>query len=163
MDPETLDALRRLSLLAAVLSTGLVAGVMLAFAVSVMPALAGTGDAAFVDVLQRANAAILTPWFLGPFVGGLAAGAVAVAAHLPAAARGALPWVVAGLALYAVTVAVTAVVNVPLNDALAAAGSPPADPAAVRQAFEARWVTWNVVRTVTCVLALGCFAWASSG
>ncbi len=50
----------------------------------------------------------------------------------------------------------------PLNDALAAAGEPAAlaDPAAVRAAFESRWVTWNVVRTLTAAGALVCFAWA---
>jgi uncharacterized membrane protein len=57
---------------------------------------------------------------------------------------------------------VTGLVNVPLNDALAAAGEPGtlADPAAVRAAFEARWVAWNVVRTATAAAALGCFVWA---
>ena len=161
MDPDTVDALRRTALVTAVVSTGLAAGVMLAFAVSVMPALAGVDDRTFVDVLQRANAAILTPWFLVPFVGGLVAGLCAVVAHLPAGARAGLPWAVTGVALYAVALVVTGVVNVPLNDALAAAGPGPADPGAVRLAFERRWVVWNVVRTVAATLALGCFAGAA--
>ncbi len=51
------------------------------------------------------------------------------------------------------TVAVTAVGNVPLNDALAAGGS--------RADFETAWVRWNVVRTSTSTAALACLAWAA--
>lgn len=163
MDLDTVDVVRRTALLAAVLSTGLVAGVMLAFAVSVMPALAAADDRTFVAVMRGANAAILTPWFLVPFVAAPLAGLVAAAAHLPASARSGLPWAAAGLALGLVTLVVTGVVNVPLNDALAAAGPTPVDPAAVRAAFEQRWVVWNVVRTVTATLAVGCYAWAALG
>jgi len=49
-------------------------------------------------------------------------------------------------------------VNVPLNDAIKAAGEPDRIPdlAAVRAAFhESRWATWNLVRTVTTVVAFG--------
>jgi uncharacterized membrane protein len=52
----------------------------------------------------------------------------------------------------------TVAVNVPLNDAIKAAGDPDriADLAAVRSAFdESRWATWNLVRTVTTVAAFG--------
>jgi uncharacterized membrane protein len=46
-------------------------------------------------------------------------------------------------------------VNVPLNDELAAAGpgSSIADPAAVRADYEGPWVTWNLVRTACSTLA----------
>lgn len=48
-------------------------------------------------------------------------------------------------------------VNVPLNDALAAAGHPDriGDLTAVRERFEERWVRWNVVRAVTSTAAFG--------
>nr|BFE81336.1 hypothetical protein GCM10020093_039370 [Planobispora longispora] len=60
------------------------------------------------------------------------------------------------------TFVVTAAVNVPLNNAIDAAGDPAAiaDPAAVRAAFETRWVRWNVVRAVSSTAALACLAWA---
>lgn len=157
-----MDLLRKLVLLFSAVSSGLVAGLLLAYAVSVMPALARVDDRSFVEVMQRVNVAILNGWFLVPFVGALVGGLAAVVLHLPAAARSLLPWTAAGLALYVATLAVTGLVNVPLNDALAAAGEPAAlaDPAAVRAAFETRWVTWNVVRTLTATGALACFAWA---
>jgi uncharacterized membrane protein len=49
-------------------------------------------------------------------------------------------------------------VNVPLNDAIKAAGDPEQiDAAAVREQFsEATWVRWNVVRTGLTTAALGC-------
>jgi uncharacterized membrane protein len=48
---------------------------------------------------------------------------------------------------------VTFRVNVPLNDALAAAGP---DLAAARAAFEGTWVRWTVVRAVLSTGAFGC-------
>ncbi|MGH3964483.1 MAG: anthrone oxygenase family protein [Pseudonocardiaceae bacterium] len=52
--------------------------------------------------------------------------------------------------------------NVPLNDALAAAGSPDraADLAQVRASFEAAWVRWNIARAVAFTAAFGCLTWA---
>jgi uncharacterized membrane protein len=50
-----------------------------------------------------------------------------------------------------------------LNDKLKAAGAPEriADLAAVREQFnQARWVAWNLVRTVASTAAFGCLTWA---
>ena len=64
--------------------------------------------------------------------------------------------------LYLAVVVVTMVVNVPLNNRLAAAGDADRIPdiAAVRSAFEGAWVRWNVVRAVLSTAAFGCLAWA---
>jgi uncharacterized membrane protein len=51
---------------------------------------------------------------------------------------------------------ITFAVNVPLNDAIKAAGDPDriADLGAVRRAFdEPRWARWNLVRTVSTAAA----------
>ena len=53
---------------------------------------------------------------------------------------------------------VTFTINVPLNDALAAAGS--SDLADVRARFEGTWVHWNVVRAVLSTGAFGCLTGA---
>jgi uncharacterized membrane protein len=74
-----------------------------------------------------------------------------------------VPWVIVACALYAVVVAITMVVHVPLNDDIKAAGDPEriADLAAVRDAFhETRWATWNVIRAVINTAAFICLAWA---
>ena len=58
--------------------------------------------------------------------------------------------------LHLVVVIITVAVNVPLNDAIKAAGDPATiDVAAVREAFsEARWVAWNWVRVGLDIAAL---------
>ncbi|BCJ36865.1 membrane protein [Actinocatenispora thailandica] len=153
---------REVTLGLATLGFGLMAGLFYAFAVAVMPALRGADDRTFVDVMQRINRAILNGWFLLVFVGVLLPVVAAAALHLPAGARPALPWVLAGLLLYLVMFLITGRVNVPLNDRLAAAGDPArlAEPAAVREAFEAVWVRWNLVRAVTATAAFGCLVLA---
>jgi uncharacterized membrane protein len=86
-----------------------------------------------------------------------------VVLHLGGDGRKVLPWAVAALVLYLAVVVATLAVNVPLNDAVKAAGDPDriADLAAVRERFnEARWVSWNLARTVASTAAFGCLAWA---
>ena len=146
--------------MAATLTTGLMAGLFYAYACSVMPGLRRTDDRTIVAVMQRINVAIVNGWFLVVFLGALVLAGLAAVLHL--GARPVLPWIVAGLVLYAATLAVTFGVNIPLNNALDAAGDPDeiADPAAVRERFEVRWVRWNVVRAVTSTAAFGCLAWA---
>lgn len=81
-----------------------------------------------------------------------------VALHLGAGTRRALPWLVAAFVLYLTAIIVTMAVNVPLNDAMKAAGDPNhiGDLAKVRRDFnEARWSAWNLVRTVTSTAAFG--------
>ncbi|WP_442811725.1 MULTISPECIES: anthrone oxygenase family protein [unclassified Streptosporangium] len=87
---------------------------------------------------------------------------LAAALHLQREGRPVLPWIVAALVLYMTVLVITMGVNVPLNNALDAAGEPDgvADLAALRERFEAVWVRWNLARTVACVAAFGCLTWA---
>lgn len=138
------------ALVAAVVTTGLVAGLFVVFAHAVMPGLARGDDRTFVEAFQGINVAILNGWFAVSFGGALLSTAAAALLHL---GRPGLPWIVAGLVLYAAVLAVTFRVNVPLNDALAAAGLD--DPSTARKAFEETWVRWNVVRAVLSTAAFG--------
>ncbi|MBV9312640.1 MAG: DUF1772 domain-containing protein [Pseudonocardia sp.] len=74
----------------------------------------------------------------------------------------ALAWTIAGFGGALVTFVVTAALNVPLNDALAAAGDPDriVDLAGVRERFEPSWTGWNTVRALASTVALGCLTWA---
>lgn len=150
------------ALVAATICTGLMAGLFYAYACSVMPGLGKAEDRTFVDAMQRINVAILNGWFGVAFAGALLMTAAAAALHLRDGGRPALPWIVAGLVLYVVVLAVTIAVNVPLNNELAAAGGVDRIPdiAAVRKHFEATWVRWNVVRAAASVAAFGCLTWA---
>lgn len=146
---DLLDQLRHPILLAATLATGLQAGTYYTWASGVMPGLARVDDRTFVSSMNHINVAIVNPVFLATFLGAPALAAAAVAVG-PPGARG---WAVAGLVLALGTVAITAVGNVPLNDALAAGGS--------RTDFETAWVRWNAARAVTSTASLACLAWAA--
>ncbi|MFC7546101.1 DUF1772 domain-containing protein [Plantactinospora sp. GCM10030261] len=151
------DLLRVAALAASTLTTGLVAGLFYAFSCSVMLGLAGASDRTFVETMRLINRRIINGWFLTAFVGSIPLLLLTVALHLPAGSREPLPWSVAALALYLATIVITGRVNVPLNNQLDAAGPvDETDPAPVRARFEARWVRWNLVRTVTSVAAFGC-------
>jgi uncharacterized membrane protein len=154
--------IRALVLLATTLTTGLMAGLYFAFSVAVMPGLAEASDRTFVETMQRVNSAILNGWFSLAFGGALILGAVSVALHWRGEGRPALPWIIAGVVLYAASLFITMGLNVPLNDQLANAGAPARirDLAAVRERFESTWVHWTVARTLTSTAALGCLAWA---
>ncbi len=158
-----MSGLRTVTLIASTMTIGLVAGVFGFYSHTVMRGLARTGDRTFIGAFQALDRAIINPWFMISFVGALLCTGAAVLLHLPRDARGPLPWLVVALVLYLVAFGITIAVNVPLNDALKAAGDPGtiADPAAVRRRFdEARWAAWNLVRTITTTLAFGSLCWA---
>ncbi|MEU3566129.1 DUF1772 domain-containing protein [Kitasatospora sp. NPDC006786] len=157
-----METARTLVLVAATVTCGLTAGLFYGYSCSVMPALARVDDRTFIEVMQRVNKAILNGWFVLGFVGALLATAAAVALHLPSDGHDVLPATIAALVLYVAMIGVTRSVNIPLNDELEAAGSAQriADPAAVRSRFEARWVRFNVLRTLLSTGALACLAWA---
>lgn len=140
---------------------GLVAGVFALYAHTVMPGLRQTDDHTFVAAFQSMDRAIINPWFMaGGFVGALLFTVAAVVTNL---GRATLPWIAAALGLYLVAFVITIAVNVPLNDALKAAGNPDRirDLATVRARFhETRWAAWNLVRVATSLGAFGCLAWA---
>jgi uncharacterized membrane protein len=156
-----MHALRLVTLMAATISMGLVAGVFALYAHTIMPGLARTDDRTFVGAFQSMDRAIINPWFIGAgFLGALVLTLVATVAHL---GQDGLPWIAAALVLYLIAFVITIAVNVPLNDGLKAAGDPDriADLAAVRRSFnETRWRSWNLVRVLTSTVAFGLLAWA---
>ena len=156
-----MNAIRVIALILATLSTGLTAGVYGLYAHTVMPGLAKTDDRTFIGAFQAMDRAILNPFFLGfGFLGALITSAAATATQI---GRDALPWTIAAFVLYLSTIVITFAVNLPLNDALKAAGDPDqlANPAAVRKAFdEPRWRTWNTVRAWASTLAFALLCWS---
>ena len=152
---------KALTLLAATISMGLVAGVFALYAHTIMPGLRNTDDKTFVTAFQSIDRAIVNPWFmLTAFLGALVFTAAAAVSNRGSAA---LPWIAVALGLYAIAFVVTMAVNLPLNDALKAAGDPDRirDLAAVRErSHAARWEAWNLVRVATSTAAFACLAWA---
>jgi uncharacterized membrane protein len=121
-----MNALRTVSLMAATVSTGLVAGVFALYAHTIMPGLAKTDDRTFVGAFQSIDRAIINPWFIvGGFFGALVFTIVAAIANL---GEDGLPWTAAAFVLYLVGFIITMTINVPLNDGIKAAGDPTASP-----------------------------------
>lgn len=148
-------ALRTAALVAATLTTGLIAGVFYAYATSVMTALGQSDDRTFIDVMQKINVVIINPWFMLGFLGTVGFTVLAAALHLGKDNRTALIWIGIALALNVIAFFITSGLNVPLNNQLADAGDVGRiqDLAAVRSQFESSWVAWNIVRAVLHTLA----------
>jgi uncharacterized membrane protein len=152
--------LRTATLIGATLTMGMVTGAFVLYAHTIMPGLRKTDDRTFVAAFQATDRAIINPWFmLTAFVGALV---LTLAAGIANRGTPALPPIAAAFGLYLVAVIVTIAVNVPMNDAIKAAGDPAhIDVTQVRAQFnEARWAAWNLVRVATSVPAFGLLAWA---
>src|SRR5215213_669155 len=114
------SAVRTLTLGLATLSTGLVAGVFYAYAVSVNFGLAAQPDASYVATMQAINARIQNPAFFASFFGAALLLLAALAVHIPRPRTGRFRLVALACALYIVGgFLLTAFVNVPMNEELA--------------------------------------------
>ncbi|GAA1599074.1 DUF1772 domain-containing protein [Kribbella sancticallisti] len=155
-----MNGLRIASLMAATISMGLVAGVFGIYANAFMPGLAKTDDKTFVGAFQAVDRAIVNPLFM--LLGFLGALVFTLVAGLAQLKEKALPWIAVAFVLYLATVIITIAVNVPMNDALKAAGDPDTiDVTAARAAFdESRWRAFNLVRVLLSTTAFGLLAWA---
>ncbi|MEU5880028.1 anthrone oxygenase family protein [Spirillospora sp. NPDC047279] len=154
--------LSTVSLIAATLTTGMIAGLMADWAYTVLPGMSRSSDRTFVEGIQQLNRAIQNGWFFLTFLGAILFCGLAAYLAWRGHGRDALPWIVAGTALYLVTLVITFAANVPLNDQIDKAGDPARikDLAAVRADFESTWMTWHIVRTLTNVAAFACLTWA---
>ena len=146
-------------LLAAAVVAGLQAGTYFTWSTGVMPGLANLDDRTFVSAMQQMNIAIVNPVFISTFLGApVLAGAAAVFCGPHAR-----PWAIAATVLAVGTLVISFAGNIPLNDALDAAG--PVDKikdlAAVRADFESLWVKLNLARCVSSAGALGCLVLAA--
>jgi uncharacterized membrane protein len=152
-------AARGLLLLAATTVAGLQAGTYFTWTTGVMPGLAHVDDRTFVAAVQQMNIAIVNPTFMATFLG---APLLAAATAVWCGPR-ARPWAIAASALAVGTLMITFAGNIPLNDALDAAGPVDkiADLAGVRADFESLWVKLNIGRCLTSAGALACLAWAA--
>ncbi|WP_229891214.1 anthrone oxygenase family protein [Streptomyces mashuensis] len=149
-------------LFGAVATTGLGAGLFYSYACSVTPGLARADDRTFVEAMRRLNEAILNGWFMLSFLGSLALIVLAAVLQWHGGGRSVLLWIGAAAAFQLAMLVITGVVNVPLNNKLAAAGSLDdlADLAAARSTFESTWIRWNLVRALTSTASFACISWA---
>lgn len=155
---------RAATLILAVMTTGLIAGVFANWSNAIMPGLGEVDDRTFVVAFRALDEAITNPVFLGGFtLAPLLIGLSAVL-HLRTGQRAVPGWLGAALLFYLVAVVITFAVNEPLNGDFRMAPEPAsgAEFAAARaQLDEARWAAWNTARAVTSTIAFGCLVRAS--
>ncbi|KQU57405.1 hypothetical protein ASG84_17745 [Rhodococcus sp. Leaf278] len=148
-----IDRIASATTLVGAIGSALMAGVLLAFSISVLPGLNSLPVPVAISSMQSANAAILNPLFLILFTG-TALSCVVAAVLSPFTDGGRSALIITGAVLYVVgCFAVTVLLNVPLNNALAAADSTTAAGAAAWEDFSTKWVLWNNVRTVAATAA----------
>ena len=141
-------------LVAATVGNGLLAGVFFAFSCGVAPGLRRVDDGVYVMAFRAINRSIVNLLFLLVFLGAPIATAAAAVLHLDGARREVLACLVPALVLSLLSFAVTVLVNVPLNNRLAAAPTGDAQLRKARDDFEIHWNRWNHVRTATSTAAL---------
>lgn len=147
-----------LTILAA-LGSGLIAGVFFAFSTSVMKALGRIPPAEGMAAMQSINIVIINPVFLGAFLG---TGIVSIVLAIVSLIRWQSPesaYLLAAALLYLIgSLLVTMVINVPMNDALAAAT--PADGLDIWTNYLSNWTFWNHIRTLASLTSMAAFIMA---
>jgi uncharacterized membrane protein len=138
---------RALLTLSLVLGCGLMAGVFFAFSSFVMPALARLPPAAGIAAMQSINVAAISRLFMTALFG-TAAGCVLLAVlQLRALDEPGARLRIGGALLYVLgAIVVTAVANVPRNEALAVLQPELAGAAGVWTRYVSEWTAWNHVR-----------------
>ena len=141
----------------AVIVSGLMAGLLYGWAVSIIPGTIRVGDHTYVETMQDINRAIINPAFVIPFMGvPLVLGAASVVHFRTGDTR--RGWLLAGATgTYVVGVlGVTVRKNIPLNDALDAFDLPAAgseDLSDRRRTYEGPWNRFHRVRTAASVVS----------
>src|SRR5215469_4058099 len=127
---------------------GLLAGTYFAFSAFVMTALARIEPAQGIAAMNSINVTIVKSLFMPLFLATTAtSAALAVLALLSWSEPGAMAILAGGLLHLLGMFAITAIFNVPLNDALAAADPTGAQGAALWARYLEDWTFWNHVRT----------------
>ena len=136
----------------AALGSGLIAGVFFIFSVAIMRSLERVPGG--MAAMQSINVVILNPMFLGVFMGtALVCVVLAIGSVVRWQQPGAM-WMLAGALLYlAGSFGITAIFNVPMNNALVAADPSSAAGQDVWKNYLTNWTFWNHIRTVATLAA----------
>ena len=137
------------------LGCGLIAGVFFAFSSFIMTALGRVQPAQGIASMQSINIVVISPVFLGVFLGtAVLCAALVIFSLLNWSAPGST-WLLVGALLYFFgTFVVTMAFNVPLNNQLAVVDPASAEGARVWENYLNVWTIWNTVRTVGALAAM---------
>jgi uncharacterized membrane protein len=149
----TVTVISTMTVVAAVLC-GLRGGLFYAFSTAVMTAFSRQPHPSGMSTMQTLNVVVFNPWFGGAFSLAPVACALAMLTALVRWPAPDAPWVTAGGALFLTgTLSVTALCNVPRNDALVATPADAQGASEVWARFLREWTFWNHVRTGAALLA----------
>lgn len=136
------------------LGCGTTGGLFFAFSAAVMKALSRIRPREGIAAMQSINIVILNPIFLAVFLGTAAGCGILVVIAFLHWQNPRSPYFLSGAASYlAGSLLVTAVANVPRNNALAAAKPDASESAELWSRYVRTWTAWNHVRTVSSLLA----------
>jgi len=156
---------RTMLLAVSLISSGLVAGLLYGWMVSVIPGTLRTDDATYVQTMQRINVAIINPAFLIPFLGTPVILALAAFASYRAGNTRRAAVIGSATVVYLVgVIGVTVGGNIPLNDQLDRfdlAGAVGDQVAASRGDYEGPWNRWHRIRTLASIVVLAMTATAA--
>jgi uncharacterized membrane protein len=143
---------------AAALGSGLMAGIFFAFSNFVMRALARIAPSQGIAAMQTINITVLNPLFLLIFMGTGLLCAAAIVFTLMFGDGYDNKYLLTGCVLYLLgNIGVTAVFNVPMNNALARVEAESQSALRIWQDYQIKWTFWNHVRTVTALCAAATF------
>ncbi|MBN4062287.1 DUF1772 domain-containing protein [Bacteroidales bacterium AH-315-I05] len=141
----------------AIITTGLSAGLLYAWTVSVIPGLKDIPSKNYLEAMQSINRAILNPGFFIIFFGSLILMILSVYFQYKVQVNLSFWLITAGTIFYLIgTIAVTIFGNVPMNEALDVMNINVLNGEElenIRLSFESKWNQLNTVRTIFAVLA----------
>lgn len=139
---------------ATALGAGVIGGLLFAFSLSVMPALARQPEGHGMRVMQDINVVILNPLFLGVFMGtALLSLALVASPFLGVSSDGVVLRLVGAVLYLGGVFGVTMTINVPLNNRLAGLAADQRESWPEWRHYLQRWTRWNHVRALAGVLA----------
>lgn len=147
------SALVPLLSIAAIVGTGVMAGLFFVFSFAVMDALRQMPEQEGMRAMQLINRTILNPVFLGGFMGTALICLVVAALSVWFQPPG-FGWLVAGSVMYLLGgFGITAGCNVPLNNTLDGLALDSEEGLRFWRSYLERWTRWNHLRTAACILA----------
>lgn len=154
---ENTGTITQLLQIAAILLTGLLAGLFYGYDCSVIKGLGHLQNDAYLRAFQSINKSIQNPWFFLSFMGSLLV--LPVASWLSYKQGAAFYFLLSASLLYFIGVfGVTMSCNVPLNEQLAnfqISTATESEIFAMRKTFEHSWNTWHRIRTVAAIGVFG--------
>ncbi|WP_208600463.1 DUF1772 domain-containing protein [Rhizobium bangladeshense] len=154
MEGLTMQIILILSLVAAAIGSGLVAGIFFAFSTFIMTALSRIPAEQGIAAMNSVNVTILRSPFMGLFLPTAILCLVIAVLALIDWRGGASALMLTGAALYLLaSFASTIIFNVPMNDALAKVAGNGPEAVQLWTTYVRDWTWWNHVRTIASLLA----------